>query len=96
MPADAEVRRNDDRSRYELVAGDSVLGFAEYHDTGDVLVFPHTVVEPGYRDQGNGEVLVRGALDDVRAHGRRIVPTCWFVREFVDLHPEYVDLLAEP
>lgn len=95
MSADTEVRRNDDRSRYELVADDQVIGFAEYRDTGDLLVFPHTVIEPGHRDQGNGAVLVRGALDDVRAHGRRIVPSCWFVREFVELHPEYADLVAE-
>jgi len=41
-----------------------------------------------------GAVLVRHALDDVRAKGRTIVPTCWFVAEFVDLHPEYADLVA--
>jgi uncharacterized protein len=96
MPADAEVRRNDDRSRYELVSGDAVIGFADFHDTGDAVVFPHTVIRPEHRDQGNGEMLVRGALDDVRVHGRRIVASCWYVREFVDLHPEYTDLLADP
>jgi predicted GNAT family acetyltransferase len=93
---DAVVRRNGERSRYELVAGDSVIGFAEFHDDGRALVFPHTVIAPEHRGRGNGEVLVRAALDDVRARGRTIVPTCWFVREFVDLNPDYADLLHQP
>jgi predicted GNAT family acetyltransferase len=91
-----EVRRNDERSRYELVASGEVIGIADYHETGDAVVFPHTVIQPEYRDQGNGEILVRGALDDVRRHGKVIVPSCWYVRQFVDLHPEYADLLADP
>jgi uncharacterized protein len=95
MPADADVRRNDERSRYELVAGDTVIGFADFHERDEVVVFPHTVIQPEHRDQGNGEVLVRAALDDVRKHGKHIVASCWYVREFVDLHPEYADLLAE-
>ncbi len=47
------------------------------------------------RNQGLGEVLVRGALDDVLARGGTVVAQCWYVAEFIDQHPEYADLLAD-
>ncbi len=39
-------------------------------------------------------MLVGGALDDLRAAGRQVVPSCWYVREFIDEHEEYADLLV--
>lgn len=90
------VRNAPERSRYELVDGEDVLGFADYHDRGDALVFPHTVIDPSQRGRGLGALLVRGALDDVRAQGRKVVPSCWFVAEFIGLHNDYQDLLLEP
>lgn len=90
-----QVRHAADRSRYELVVDGEIIGFADYRDDGRALVFPHTVIDPAHRGAGNGDRLVQGALDDVRSQGRVIVPSCWFVREFVDLHPDYADLLAE-
>ncbi|MEO6319009.1 MAG: GNAT family N-acetyltransferase [Acidimicrobiales bacterium] len=89
-----QVRKAEDRSRYELVDGDDVVGFADYSVQGDRIVFPHTVIDATRRGQGLGAVLVQGALDDVRPSGRKVVPSCWYVREFIDGHAEYVDLLA--
>jgi uncharacterized protein len=37
---------------------------------------------------------VRGALDDVRTKGAKIVARCPFVARFVREHPDYADLLA--
>jgi uncharacterized protein len=84
-----EVRHNPERSRYELVVHGHVVGIADYVDDGDVVVFPHTVIDADKRGRGLGAELVRGALDDVVAAGRTVVPTCWFVAEFIDDHPEY-------
>jgi predicted GNAT family acetyltransferase len=82
-------------SRYELLDDDREVGFTEYHERDDgVLVFPHTVITVPKRGAGYGSTLVRGALDDVRAKGRRIVAECPFVKRFVREHPEYRDLLA--
>lgn len=89
-----EVVHDPDRSRYLLRAGGEIIGVADYRDRGDALVFHHTEIDRSRRGHGLGGTLVRGALDDVRARGRTVVPTCWFVAEFVDLHPEYADLLA--
>ncbi len=62
-------------------------------EVGAVDLF-HTEVEPGQRNRGLGAVLVRYALDDLRARGDRVIPTCPFVAAFVRRNPEYEDLLA--
>lgn len=91
---DTTVRKDEVRSRYELLLDGELVGVADYRDTGDAVVFPHTEIDPGHRGKGLGETLVRGALDDVRATGRTVVPQCWFVREFIDANPGYADLRA--
>lgn len=93
-PAAAAVRNNTERSRYELVVDDEVIGIADYRIEGNEVLFPHTEIRSEHRGQGWGEVLVRGALDDVRTTGRTVVPRCWYVMEFLDSHPEYADLCA--
>jgi predicted GNAT family acetyltransferase len=89
-----EVRKNAERSRYELVVDAEVVGVADYRREGDTLVFPHTEVKSSLRGQGMGARLVQGALDDARAEGHRVVPRCWYVAEFIDANPEYQDLLV--
>jgi hypothetical protein len=91
---DTYVRKNPDRPRYELVADDQVVGVADYREVGDRLVVHHTEIARSMRGTGKGAVLVKGMLDAVRAEGKTVVPQCWFVAEFIDLHPEYADLVA--
>jgi uncharacterized protein len=88
-----EVVHEPDASRYVVVVDGETKGFADYRVRGDDIVFPHTVIDPGSRGNGLGAVLVRGALDDVRPTGRRVIPSCWYVAEFIGSNPEYADLL---
>ena len=90
-----EVRHAPDAGRYELWEDDTLLGIADYRPGPDgSLVFPHTEIRSDRRGEGLGEVLVRGALDDVRDRGETIVPACWFVAEFVQTNEDYQDLIA--
>jgi predicted GNAT family acetyltransferase len=89
-----EVIDNPARSRYELRDDGHLVGFTEYDERDGVLVFPHTVITEPRRRAGYGTALVQGALDDVRAKGRRIIAQCPFVARFVADHAEYADLLA--
>jgi uncharacterized protein len=93
MPG-AEVRRNQDRSRYELTMDGRVVGIADYHEAGPAIVLPHTEIASSLRGRGFGAQLVRGALDDVRDRGRTVVPRCWYVAQFIREHPEYAELVA--
>jgi uncharacterized protein len=88
------VRHDHEQSRYELVVDDEVVAIADYRDDGGTVVMHHTYTNPQHRGKGYAAQVVEGALDDLRARGRTIVPTCWFVAEFVDARPEYRDLVA--
>lgn len=90
-----ELRKNEQQSRYEIVLGDEVVGFAEYHEEGSTVVMPHTVVNPDHEGEGLGSQLARFALDDIRAAGKQVVPSCAFIRGYIEKHAEYADLVAQ-
>ena len=93
MATPAEVKRNDARTRYELSV-DGKLAVSEYNRLANAVMFTHTEVPEALEGPGVGAALVRGALDDVRAQGLRVIPLCPFVTAFIRRHPEYGDLLS--
>ena len=90
-----EVRRAEERGRYELYVDGELTGVADYHpEPGGAVVLPHTEIAADRRGRGLGAVLVRGVLDDLRAEGRTVVPRCWYVAEYIAGHPEDADMVA--
>jgi predicted GNAT family acetyltransferase len=90
-----EVRDNAEASRFEIVADDgAVAGFVDYRRDGDVVDMVHTEIGDAYEGQGLGGKLARGALDLVRAGGGKVVPSCPFIKGWIDKHEDYQDLLA--
>jgi len=55
----------------------------DYRRTDGVVDLLHTEVEPELRNRGLGALIVRYALDDARARGERVVPTCPFVARLI-------------
>ncbi|MBV9950479.1 MAG: N-acetyltransferase [Acidimicrobiia bacterium] len=92
---ETSVRRDEERCRYELVEDGVVVGHAAFRGLNGVVVMPHTEIDPRRRGTGLGAKLVQGALDDLRQRGSKVVPSCWYVAEFIDGHPDYADLLAD-
>ncbi len=88
------VTKNEEAARYELHVDGELAGIADYVERGDTVVLPHTEIDGSRRGQGLGAVLVQGALDDIRPTGRSVVPSCWYVAQFIDENPSYKDLLA--
>ena len=89
-PTDAEVRDNRAGSRYELVVDGQVLGVADYQRLPeDTVVVSHTEVSPHLRGKGYSAILVRHVLEDLASRGLGIVPSCWYVAQFMDTHPEF-------
>lgn len=87
------VRDNAERSRYEL---DTDVGpaVADYRLSDGIMTIYHTEVPVARRGRGIGAKLVRGALEDIRHRELKVVPRCWFVRDFIDDNPEFRVLLA--
>ena len=88
----ADVVNNRTDHRFELTV-DSHLAASYYKVADGVITFIHTEVPSELGGQGVGSRLVKGALDQVRAEGLKVVPQCPFVKGYIDKHPEYADLL---
>ncbi len=86
--------RNEAAGRYELSVEEEIVAVAHFVDQGGLTVVPHTEVAPTRRGQGIGAVLVGGVLEDLRARGQKVVPQCWYVRQFIEEHPDYSELIA--
>lgn len=92
-----EITDNPDAGRYEARLADGRLaGFAEYRREPGVITFHHTKVKDEFEGQGVGGALARAALERARAEGLTVRPVCPFVSGWIDRHPEYRELVAEP
>src|ERR1019366_617592 len=88
-----EVFNNTAQQRYELTV-DGHLAATYYKVSEGVITFVHTEVPPELGGKGIGSRLIRGALDQVRADGLKVIPQCQFVKAFIEKNAPYQDLLA--
>jgi len=88
------VRDNPALGRYEMEVEGGGVAFATYRADAGTVVINHTEVPVALRGRGLGDQLVRGVLDLVRASGRKVVPRCGFVADYMRRHAEYHDLVA--
>lgn len=88
------VEDNVELSRFEIKDDGRVVGIADYRVRDDLVVIPHTEVDPARQGAGLGAELVQAALDAIREGGRRVVPQCSYVAHFIAEHPDYQDLVA--
>ena len=84
---DYTVRDNPAELRYEILAGDDLLGVIRYVREPGTVVLVHTEIEPEAEGRGVGSRLVAGALADIRSRGLRLVPVCPFVSAYIARHP---------
>jgi predicted GNAT family acetyltransferase len=87
------VTDNPERHRYEIYVDGELAGFTMFTLDGDVAIMPHTKIDPEYKGQGLATTLIGAALDDLREREVTVVARCPFVREFVEKHPEYQDMV---
>jgi len=88
----SEVVNNKAHHRYELAVDGHVA--ASYYNLADgIVTFIHTEVPPELAGKGVGSKLIRGALDQVRAGGLKVIAQCPFVKAFIEKHADYADLL---
>ena len=73
-----DVVNNKAQNRYELTV-DGHLAATYYKIADGVITFIHTEVSPELGGQGVGSKLVKGALDQVRADGLKVIPEGPFV-----------------
>lgn len=89
--ADA-VRNNPAKKRFEIEA-DGHLAGAYYELSGNTITFIHTEVPKALEGKGIGSRLVKGALEQARTDGLKVIAQCPFVKAYIGKHAEYADLL---
>jgi predicted GNAT family acetyltransferase len=88
----SEVVNNMSKNRYELEVNGHVAAIY-YRFVDGIVVFTHTQVPPEIRDTYAASDLMKGALDQVRADRFRANAQCPFMKDWIDQHPDYADLL---
>lgn len=87
------IRHDQAQSRFESDHEEpAVLAYDKKAD--GTLDLHHTTVPPSLEGQGVGSQLVRYVIDHARAEGVKIIPTCSFVRGWLDRHPDQADVVA--
>lgn len=88
------VRQVPEQHRFEISLGGEHAGYLRYRDEDGRRVFVHTEIDAAREGHGLGAKLVREALDRTRAEGLVVVVECPFVKQFIERHPDYADLVA--
>ncbi|WP_395243349.1 GNAT family N-acetyltransferase [Agromyces sp. MMS24-K17] len=89
-----ELSHEPDARRYVLRVNGQIASVLDYRVLGDTVSFSRTFTNPPYRGAGLAGEVVAFAVDDVaRTTSLTIVPSCWYVGEWFDRHPEHAHLL---
>lgn len=93
---DYEVINNTEQKRFEIHIGDQIaLEDYEFFTTSEGkegIEYKHTEVPKELGGQGIAGYLVKHILDDAKAKGLVVKPTCPYVKSYIDKHPEYQDI----
>jgi uncharacterized protein len=87
------VRDNKTNSRFELDV-DGAVAFANYRLAPGTVIITHTETPRALRGRGIASELVKGALEMIRADGKKVIAGCGFVVDYLGKHPEFADLVA--
>jgi uncharacterized protein len=89
------VREARQRSRFEVLVDDEVVGFVVCHEENGKVAIPHTEVLPQHQGKGLASQLMRVALDAARERGQQVLPYCRFATSFIAKNPEYLELVPD-
>ncbi len=88
-----EITDAPEASRYEATLDGELAGVLEYVVKHERLALVHTEVDPRFEGRGIGSALARFGLEDARRRGLRVIPSCPYVRAFLERHHEYDDVV---
>ncbi len=79
-----EVVHDREASRFSATVDGAVAYVAYREPDPDTVEFLSTFTPPEMRGRGVARVIVDAALGWARGEGKRIVPTCWYVRKVLE------------
>ena len=71
-------------------------GYLRYaHRSTETVDFQSTYVPSELRGKGLAGEIVERALEWAESEGKRVIPSCWYVNEYIKRHPRFESLRAE-
>ena len=95
MPTDktgAEATVSSADRKYTVAVDGETVGLAAFADRDNQRVFYHTEVDERFGGRGLASIVIGEGLAATRADGKRIVPVCPTVADFIKKHPEFNDI----
>lgn len=89
------VEHRPDQNRFVLALPGGEAKLAYRMSGPNVMDMLSTFVPSSARGGGNGAKLAEAALNYARDHNFQVIPSCWYIGEYIDAHPEY-NVLLEP
>lgn len=80
-------------SRFETSV-EGKISYLDYHLSDGVITFIHAYTPPEIRGRGIAAQVAKYALDYARDNNLKVIPQCPYIRDYMDKHAEYQDLLA--
>lgn len=99
MPTDktgAEATVSAAEGKYTVAVDGATVGLTAVADRDEHRVFHHTEVDEQFGGRGLATIVIGEALKATRADGKRVMPVCPTVADFVNKHPEFADITDKP
>ncbi len=87
------IHLNKDEHRFEMnINGEYAI--INYRQSGNVFNLIHTEVAEPMEGQGVAAALVEKTLKYIEEHHLKIIPSCSYVQQYLQRHPEWKRLVA--
>jgi predicted GNAT family acetyltransferase len=91
--SDVEVQHQANRRRF-VARTEAGPAYVAYNMPDErTIELHHTIVPRSERGRGIGSQVISAAIAYAREHGLRVIPTCHFVRTWLEEHPEEQDVV---
>lgn len=88
------VIHDDKVNRFEVFESGQI-GYIQYKMKDGVIDLAHTIVPRQIEGMGIASALTKYALEYARNEQLKVIPTCSFVKTYIERHKEYKDLVSE-
>jgi predicted GNAT family acetyltransferase len=68
--------------------------YVEFEMKNNKMDLDHTYTNPGLRGRGLAAQVVRAALEYAKENSLKVIPTCSYVRSFINKNEEYKKLVV--
>lgn len=85
---------NDKQGSRFVLDVDGLEVYVLYVEDKETIDLCSTYTPPKLRGQGLAEKVVLAAFEYAREKKLKVIPSCWYVRVFIDKHPEFKNIVS--